>query len=96
MIRDLDMILTDTGAVALLVPGALPLETLTLEVSGRDVCLRGGAALLARVEDIEESALALLAGCEEVGLIEITDPARPPVAITHTARVVDRREGMPS
>lgn len=90
------MILTDTGAVALLVPGALPPEALTLEVSDRDVCLRGGPAILARVEDIEGSALSLLAGCDEVGLIAITDPDHPPVTITHAARVIDRREGRPS
>ena len=91
MIEDLDIIATTDGQIALIVPGVIPAGDIALAVGDDFITLSAGGVVFARVEEIEEDVLDALAAQTDIGLIQVTDPATPPLQITHIARVSDAR-----
>lgn len=85
------MIMTDAGQVILAVPGVIPEGLLELGIYGGHVTLSSGAAVFARVDDIDDVVLDMLAQQPKIDLLMVADADHPPAGITHHASVRDYR-----
>ncbi len=95
MIEDMDILLMDDGRLYLTVPGTIPAGALTIVIQEEIVQLTTPEALVAQVDDVDPVVLDAIvrhAKAEgQLGLIQITDPEKPPTAVTHWAKVEDQR-----
>ncbi len=85
------MIMTDAGQVILAVPDVIPEGLLELGIYGGHVTLSSGAAVFARVDDIDDVVLDMLAQQPKIDLLMVADADHPPAGITHHASVRDYR-----
>lgn len=92
MIEDMDIIMTDSGQIVLVVPGAIPEGGLELGLLAHAVTLAADGQIFVQVADIDDMVMDALAGQAQVDLIAVPDDDHPPAGITHFADVKDYRQ----
>lgn len=91
MIRNMDILMTDRGQIALIVPGAIPSGALTVRLQVGKVSLLAGSQVCVMVDQVAENVLDALARQADVALLAVPDAAHPPTTPTHQARIIDAR-----
>ena len=91
MIEDMDIIMTDSGQIVLVVPGVIPEGDLALSLHHNVVTLAADGQMFVRVADIDDMVMDALAGQDRIDLIAVPDDDHPPAGITHYADVKDCR-----
>ncbi|MFN3826031.1 MAG: hypothetical protein ACK4NR_00225 [Micavibrio sp.] len=87
MITDMDIVMTSTGQIVLVVPGVIPAGPLALAVQGQEVSLAADNVVFVTVPDVDSLTIESLVALDHVDLIAVPDADYPPAGITHRAVV---------
>ena len=91
MIKDLNIIIGQTGHFVLVVPGKVEEGELVLETHENKVVMRADDQSFAEVTNVNDQILFGLNKEGKVAVMEVLDPDNPPTQITHWADVQDKR-----
>ena len=91
MIEDLDIIITEAGDITLVVPGTIIGTDNILELYKSHVVISYNKMPFVKVNDVDTDVIDKLAQKQNIGLLEVTDIHNPPLAVTHTCKVIDYR-----